>query len=260
MRGKVFEVRERRTWTQDDVIDALRDWHRAYAEVPTAADWDRWAAYEHGGPAKVKRLLEHPAPVPGAATVIARFGSWKAAVVAAGLVPRSETRGLDGSSLREMAALYESGLSTVQVAARLGVAPKTVRDRLHPLGVTLRPQRRRSSRPHSNKEAALLAAARQGASQRELSERFGLSTRQVRAALVRDDVVGGRLVRQLRAQLPRLLALGLSERERDVVELVVIQRHTHRDAAHRLGITASTIAKELKRVAVRLERVASSAR
>jgi hypothetical protein len=56
--------------------------------VPTVVDWDRWAAYEHGGPAKVRRLVEHPTPVPGAATVIARFGSWKAAIAAAGLVPR----------------------------------------------------------------------------------------------------------------------------------------------------------------------------
>jgi DNA-directed RNA polymerase specialized sigma24 family protein len=255
-------VRERLTdggdairWTEAAVLAALRDWTQRYGEVRTAADWDRWAASEHGGRAKRMRLAGHPSPVPSPTTVVARFGSWKAAIVAAGLPPRSETRGLDASELRQTVTLYEGGLSTVHVAGRLGVAPKTVRDRLHGIGVPLRPQRRRSSRPPSTEEAAVLAAARHGASQRQLAERFGLSTRQVRAALARNDIVGGPLVRQLRTQLPQLRALELSERESGVIELVVIQRHTHRQAAHRLGIATSTIAKDLKRVAVRLERV-----
>ena len=82
-------------WTEAAVIAALREWAQRYGEAPTAIDWDRSTAYRHGGAAKVARLVEHPTPVPSTSTVIARFRSWKAAIAAADLEPRSAARRLD---------------------------------------------------------------------------------------------------------------------------------------------------------------------
>jgi DNA-binding CsgD family transcriptional regulator len=100
--------------------------------------------------------------------------------------------------------------------------------------------------------AAAVAASREGATQRELADRLGLPTHQVEQILKRCDIAGGPLVRQLRAHLPRLDEIELSNRERDVVKLVVDQGRTRPDAAERLGISLSTVAKDLRGVAVRL--------
>jgi DNA-binding CsgD family transcriptional regulator len=123
-------------------------------------------------------------------------------------------------------------------------SPSVLPDR----GLVLRPGR------HSTWNAPWRPRLAGGAPQRELAERFGLSTHQVRVALTRNEITGGRLVRELRAQLPELRAPELSDRERGVIELVVIERQTHREAAERLGIAPSTVADSLKRVALRLER------
>jgi len=250
----MWRVREELRWTEAAVIGALRDWAQRYGEAPTAVDWDRSSAYRQGGAARVARLAEHPTPVPSVSTVLARFGSWKAAVAAAGLRPRSEARRLDADQLRETVALYESGLPTVEVAARLGIAPKTVRDRLHGAGVALRPAPPRATRsPDAELDAAVLAASRERATQRQIADRLGVSTHQVREILTRHDLTGGPVTRQLRTQLARLEELELTARQRDVIELVVAQRRTHADAAQQLGISPSTIADNLKAASIRLQ-------
>jgi DNA-directed RNA polymerase specialized sigma24 family protein len=251
----VTGVQDNIRWREAAVIAALRDWAQRYGEAPTATDWDRATAYRRGGAAKVARLVEHPTPVPSGTTVIARLGSWSAAIAAAGLPARSATRRLDASQLDATVTLCESGLSTVEVAARLGIAPKTVRDRLAAAGFPLRPRpaRRRGADP--DREAAVLVAAREGTSVPGIAELFGLSTRAVREVLERHDVAGGPLFRQLRAHVSRLGELELSDREREVVELVVVRRRAWRDVAEQLGISTSTIAKDLRAVVLRLQRV-----
>jgi hypothetical protein len=56
---------------------------------------------------------------------LARFGSWEAAIRAAGYRPRHATYAPNPDARAETAALYASGLS---IAARLGVDRKTARE------------------------------------------------------------------------------------------------------------------------------------
>ncbi len=259
-------MRARSRWTEESIVAALRDWAHSNGEVPTAVDWSRWAAYEHGGPERLARLNALPAAVPNCTTVIARFGSWKAAIAAAGLQPRSAARALDRRVIAHTVALYESGLSTAQVAERQGIAPKTVRDRLHAAGVALRPPRarapgpqqaqppsaRRRGLPDPETEAAILAAYEQGATQDQLAERFALTNGQIQGILARHDVASGALVRHLRAHLHRLDRVELTQRQRAVVQLVVQQRLTQPDAATRLGLSRTTIYRDLRTATTRL--------
>lgn len=61
-------VPRRPVWTQDRIIDALRSWHNDHDRVPSPRDWTR-ATTEH----------------PHTSAVYKRFGSWLAALEAAGL-------------------------------------------------------------------------------------------------------------------------------------------------------------------------------
>ena len=241
-------------WTQTTVVAALRDWVQRYGETPTAVDWDRSKARRAGEPQRLARLAEHPSELPSVSNVLARFGSWKAAVQAAGLAPRSQTRRLPDGDLRETAALYESGLSTLQVAERLGLAPKTVRDRLHASGIALRQPRPRSrAMPEPACETGVLEASRDGATQREIAARFGISLYRTQQILARHDIARGPLARRLRGRLSRIDDLGLTARQRIIIELVLAQRQTQRETAEQLAISPTTVTAELRRVAARLQ-------
>jgi hypothetical protein len=58
-------------WTPELIVYAIELWHRQHLRIPTTDEWDR------AGP-------NHPSRV----TVIRRFGSWNAAMAAAGFRPR----------------------------------------------------------------------------------------------------------------------------------------------------------------------------
>lgn len=242
-------------WSNEAVISALRDWARRYGQAPSAEDWDRARARRQGRTDRLARLDAHPSSVPGVSTVIRRFGTWKAAVSAAGLHPRSATRRLDTDRLRETVELYTNGLSTLEVAERLRLAPKTVRDRLHAADVALRPSRRWSDRRvlDADLEAAVVAASVAGATQPELQDRFALSRRQVGELLKRHEIAGGPLVRYIRAHKSELDEGELTARQRAVIELLVTQRLGHRQAAERLGISSSTLYADVRQIAQRLQ-------
>src|SRR4051794_17977750 len=70
-------------------------------------------------------------------------------------------------------------------------------------------------------------------------------------------IAGGRLRRHIRAQRSRLDERELSARQRAVLELVILQKRTHRQAAEQLGIRRSTIFKDLTAIARRLDDGAS---
>ncbi len=57
-------------WTRDRIIREMRAWHREHGQPPTRKDWE--ASSRH----------------PSNTLVRARFGSWRAAVIASGLEPR----------------------------------------------------------------------------------------------------------------------------------------------------------------------------
>lgn len=63
--------REGFRWTREAIVYAIELWHRKHLRIPTTDEWDA------AGP-------DHPSRV----TVIRRFGSWNAAMAAAGFRPR----------------------------------------------------------------------------------------------------------------------------------------------------------------------------
>ena len=67
-------------WTEDMIVAALRDWVDRYEQVPLRVDWDRGMAKRRGHADKLERLQTHPSRVPSPTAVLARFGSWQAAL------------------------------------------------------------------------------------------------------------------------------------------------------------------------------------
>jgi hypothetical protein len=68
-----FEPRNKQKWTRGQAINAIRDYVAEHGPVPSSHVWQE-CSYE-------------PGSRPSAATIIRLFGSWKRAVIAAGLVP-----------------------------------------------------------------------------------------------------------------------------------------------------------------------------
>jgi DNA-binding CsgD family transcriptional regulator len=130
-------------WTETLIIEAINDWVARYGEVPARIDWDRPMSRRRGHVAKLARLQAHPRPVPTPTPVLARFGSWEAALAASGHRPRYATYRPNPTGRAETAALYASGLSIAKIAERLEVDRKTVRERLDRAGVQRRPPAKR---------------------------------------------------------------------------------------------------------------------
>lgn len=63
--------REAFRWTRENIVYALELWHRRHLYAPTPSEWQR-AGEDH----------------PSRQTVLNVFGSWSAAIAAAGLRPR----------------------------------------------------------------------------------------------------------------------------------------------------------------------------
>jgi len=78
--------RRRRTWSDEDVLAAVRDWHALTGAVPTVLNWS--PAHAPAGHAGAKLYRSEPGRWPSAALVARRLGSFPAAVRGAGLEPR----------------------------------------------------------------------------------------------------------------------------------------------------------------------------
>ena len=74
----------------DAILAALVEWTRRYGDVPTLADWDPQRARTLGQEWRIARY--HQGDWPSARTVANHFGSFSAAVAAAGLLPRDGGR------------------------------------------------------------------------------------------------------------------------------------------------------------------------
>jgi hypothetical protein len=68
-------------WTRDNIVYAIELWHRRHLYAPTVVEWEQ-AGEDH----------------PCRQTVLRVFGSWSAAIAAAGLRPRRQ-----GETLRRKA-------------------------------------------------------------------------------------------------------------------------------------------------------------
>jgi IS30 family transposase len=74
---------QRRSWSDDQMLDAVRAWTRLTGAPPTLYDWSpAHAPAGHGGAA---RYLAQRGRWPNASSVARRFGSLRAAVEAAGV-------------------------------------------------------------------------------------------------------------------------------------------------------------------------------
>lgn len=80
------------TWTQELVVARIREWVDLYGQPPRATDWSPVAARQKGFPDRAEAFEAADNHWPWMNTVIARFGTWNAAIEAAGFAPRNQGR------------------------------------------------------------------------------------------------------------------------------------------------------------------------
>src|SRR4051794_32781589 len=85
-RGRGERRRERRGWTREAVVEALRRWAQEEGRAPRAYEWAPWAAAALGirSTRTLKWEREHDR-WPSLGVTVARFGSWRKALQSAGL-------------------------------------------------------------------------------------------------------------------------------------------------------------------------------
>jgi transposase len=131
-------VDERTIWTADAIVYAIQEFADESGGIPpTATEWNFTLAKARGlaGPERDLRW-------PLTQTVVNRFGTWNAAIAAAGFEPRSVGHygrdGEDPAVIDETIALYRSGMELRQVAAHMDCSYETVRHRIARAGEPLR--------------------------------------------------------------------------------------------------------------------------
>jgi hypothetical protein len=92
--------------SDEDVLDAIRRWTSRYGEPPATADWSPSRARRRGQEWRAERY--HGGDWPSVSTVVRRFGTFTAAVEAAGLEPRP--RGQHLSARRSLDDAYVDAL------------------------------------------------------------------------------------------------------------------------------------------------------
>lgn len=83
----------RRVWTPEGILEAIRAWADEHGSAPAMVDWDSYKAlHSTSDPARAERAarLVKAQRVPCRNTVIHHFGSWNAAIAAAGLPTRRQ--------------------------------------------------------------------------------------------------------------------------------------------------------------------------
>jgi hypothetical protein len=91
----------RKTWDRARILNAIREWARLYGEQPGIADWNTGQLQALGNQERLARSRAARAAgiAPTHGTVIREFGSWNAAIEAAGFTPRAPHGG-GGNHLR----------------------------------------------------------------------------------------------------------------------------------------------------------------
>jgi DNA-binding CsgD family transcriptional regulator len=118
-------------WTREAIIFAIQEWADEHGGIPpSAADWLR--AHALSG------------PVPVVNHVLRRFGTWNAAIRAAGFEPHptGPVGGytvLTAAQREECARRYAAGESSTRIAADLGCNPNAVLKWVRHAGVPVRP-------------------------------------------------------------------------------------------------------------------------
>jgi transcriptional regulator with XRE-family HTH domain len=142
---------EERKWTPQTIVAAISRWAETHGRPPVATDWNASLARQRGRP---KREAAYP-PV---GVVQQEFGSWNAAIAAAGFTPfDAGYYGRDGEDpdvIAETVRLYRTGLTAVEIAARMGCSSTAVCYRLAKAG-----EPRRAARPRTKRELAEFGVA-----------------------------------------------------------------------------------------------------
>jgi Homing endonuclease associated repeat len=79
-RDRVFGGEDGQIWTRERIVAAIRAWAKRTGEPPTSHEWAR--------PNGARAFSARRASRPSSKTVIAHFGSWNAAIEAAGFAVR----------------------------------------------------------------------------------------------------------------------------------------------------------------------------
>jgi hypothetical protein len=120
-------MHESRRWTRESIVAAIRLWADQHGGVPPKATDCTGLAREPGG-----------ADFPYVGSVQQEFGTWRAAILAAGFDAfRVGCYGRDGEDpavIAETVRLYRTGLSCAAVGERMGVTDSAVLSRLQKAG------------------------------------------------------------------------------------------------------------------------------
>lgn len=132
-------------WTKEKIIDAINSWADLMdGKPPSAVDWNAAQAIATGHPEKAERYRSGSWPALSVVQYV--FGSWNAAVTAAGFSPNPSGRPphpRSQSQLRvcaEIAERYVAGESSVELAHAYGLHANTIRGRIRAAGVEIRDQ------------------------------------------------------------------------------------------------------------------------
>lgn len=129
---------------RERVIEAIQDWSEEHGGIPPAAtDWNPPHAITLGHPEKAEKFHEANGRWPYTSSVVPLFGTWNAAIRAAGFEPRPAGRysrdGEDPEIIADTVRRYLGGMSAYSIAREDGLHDSTVRYRLQKAGVRLRP-------------------------------------------------------------------------------------------------------------------------
>jgi uncharacterized protein (DUF433 family) len=83
---------EKTKWTQERIIAAMQEYHRRYGKTPSCTEWNPALARWRKTSADAADRFYADGCWPHVQTVIRRFGSWTAAIEAAGLPPNKVGR------------------------------------------------------------------------------------------------------------------------------------------------------------------------
>lgn len=81
---------KRRIWTREAIVIAMQEWAHEHGEPPAVADWDPYLARIYLHEERAARFAA--GKWPSRWSVVHEFGSWNAAIEAAGFAPRARGR------------------------------------------------------------------------------------------------------------------------------------------------------------------------
>lgn len=131
-----------RVWTREAVVFAMHEWADEYGVPPAASDWNRSHLQRSGLMDRYTRTASGCWPC--VATVLNTWGTWNAAIEAAGFEARPHggwRYGRDGEDpelCREVRARYDAGESSGTLAQEYGCTPSTICYRIRKAGGSIR--------------------------------------------------------------------------------------------------------------------------